>query len=86
METAPTVENAVAWFGAHTVTRRLDVVDTLTAKGFTVRIYNANGCEFMTLKSDDASKRFESLFDERPVATRKTATRAYSESEADFRP
>lgn len=78
METAPTVENAVAWFGAHTVTHHLDVVDrvaasivnTLTAEGSTVRIYNANGYEFMTLKSDDVSKQFKSLFDERLVGTR----------------
>lgn len=27
MVTTPTVDNAVAWFGAHTVTHHLDVVD-----------------------------------------------------------
>ena len=78
MDTTPTVDNAVAWFGAHTVTRHLDVVDrvaasivnTLTAEGSTVRFYNANGYEFMTLKSDDVSKRFEPIFDERLVGTR----------------
>lgn len=78
MDTTPTVDNAVAWFGAHTVTHHLDVVDrvtasivdTLTAEGSTVRFYNANGYEFMTLKSDDVSKRFEPLFDERLVGTR----------------
>lgn len=78
MDTAPTVDNAVAWFGAHTVTYHLDVVDrvtasivdTLTAEGSTVRFYNANGYEFMTLKSGDVSKRFELLFDERLVGTR----------------
>lgn len=75
MMSTPTIENAVAWFGAHTVTNHLDVVDrvaasivnTLTAKGSTVRFYNANGYEFMTLKSDDVSKRFESLFGEKLV-------------------
>ena len=44
MDTTPTVDNAVAWFGAHTVTHHLDVVDrvtasivnTLTAEGSTV--------------------------------------------------
>ncbi len=36
----------------------------------TVWFYNANGYEFMTLKSDDVSKRFESLFDERLVGMR----------------
>lgn len=78
METAPAVEHTVAWFGEHTVTHHLDVVDrvaasivnTLTAEGSTVRFYNADGYEFMTLKSDDVSKRFESLFDERLVGTR----------------
>lgn len=78
MDTTPTVDNAVAWFGAHTVAHHLDVVDrvtasivnTLTAEGSTVRFYNANGYEFMTLKSDDVSKRFEPLFDERLVGTR----------------
>lgn len=78
MDTTPTVGNAVAWFGAHTVTHRLDVVDrvaasivnTLTAEGQTVLFYNANGYEFMTLKSDDVSKRFEPLFDEGLVGTR----------------
>lgn len=78
METTPVIENAVAWFGANTATHHLDVVDrvaasivnTLTAGGSTVRFYNASGYEFMTLKSDDVSKRFESLFDERLVGTR----------------
>lgn len=78
MRTTPAIGNAVAWFGSHTVTHHLDVVDrvaasiinTLTAKGSTVRFYNANGYEFMTLKSDDVSKRFEPLFDERLVDTR----------------
>ena len=78
METTPSTGDSVAWFGANTVTHHLDVVDrvaasildTLTAEGSTVRFYNANGFEFMTLKSDDVSKRFEPLFDERLVGTR----------------
>lgn len=78
METEPAVENAVVWFGEHTVTHHLDVVDrvavsivdTHTAGGSTVRFYNADGFEFMTLKSGDVSKRFESLLDERLVGTR----------------
>lgn len=78
MKTTPTVENAVAWFGEHTVTYHLDVVDcvaasiinTITATGSTVRFYNADGHEFMTLKSDDAKQRFESLFDEKLVGMR----------------
>lgn len=31
MDATPTVDNAVAWFGAHTVTHHLDVVDRVTA-------------------------------------------------------
>lgn len=73
MRTMPTVENAATWFNAKTVTRHLDVVDheaalivnTCTADGSTVRFYNADGFEFMTLKSDNASTRFDSLFGEK---------------------
>ena len=37
MRTMPTVENAAIWFNAKTVTHHLDVVDTRTADGSTVR-------------------------------------------------
>lgn len=78
METTPAIGNFIAWIGAHTATNHLDVVDrvaasivnTLTAEGSTLRFYNANGCEFMTLKSDDVSKRFKSLFGEKLVGMR----------------
>lgn len=78
MRTMPTVENAATWFNAKTVTHHLDVidrqtasiVDTRTAKGSTVRFYNACGFEFMTLKSDDVSTRFDSLFGEKLVGAR----------------
>ena len=78
METAPAVENAATWFNAKTVTHHLDVVDrvaasivnTITAEGSTVRIYNASGFEFMTLNSDNVSTRFDSLFGEKLVGTR----------------
>lgn len=80
METTPTVENAVTWFNAHTVTHHLDVVDrqvasivdTCTVEGSIVRIYNAAGFEFATLKSDIVSTRFDSLFGEKLVGTRHT--------------
>nr|DAV35871.1 MAG TPA: hypothetical protein [Caudoviricetes sp.] len=80
MRTMPTVENAAIWFNAKTVTHHLDVVDrqaasivnTCTADGSTVRFYNADGFEFMTLKSDDVSTRFGSLFGEKLVGARKT--------------
>lgn len=78
MRTMPAVENAVTWFNAKTVTHHNDVidrqaasiVDTRTAEGSTVRFYNACGFEFMTLKSDDVSKRFDSLFGEKLVGAR----------------
>ena len=74
----PTVENAATWFDAKTVTHHLDVVDrqtasivdTRTADGSTVRFYNADGFEFMTLKSDSVSTRFDSLFGEKLVGAR----------------
>lgn len=73
MGTTPTVENVIAWFNARTVTHHLDVVDrqaasivdTSTAEGSTVRVYNAAGFEIMTLKSDRVSTRFDSLFGEK---------------------
>lgn len=78
METTPTVENVVAWFNAKTVTHRLDVVDrqaasivdTRTAEGSVVRVYNAAGFEFMTLTSDIVGTWFDSLFGEKLVGTR----------------
>ena len=78
MRTMPTVENAATWFNAKTVTHHLDVVDrqatsivdTRTADGSIVRFYNADGFEFMTLKSDHVSKRFDALFGEKLVGAR----------------
>lgn len=75
-----TVENAATWFNAKTVAYRLDVVDcqaasivdTRTDEGLTVRFYNVDGFEFVTLKSDDVSTRFEPLFGEKLVGARKT--------------
>lgn len=78
MKSMPTVENAATWFNAETVTHHLDVVDrqaasivdTRTVEGSTVRFYNADGFEFMTLKSDNVSVRFDSLFGRKLVGTR----------------
>lgn len=78
MKSTPTEENAAAWFNAKTVTRHLDVVDrqtaqivdTRTAEGSTVRFYNADGDEFMTLKPDNVSTRFKALFDGKLVGVR----------------
>ena len=78
MKSVPTEVNAAIWFNAKTVTHHLDVVDrqaasivdTCTAKGSTVRFYNADGFEFMTLKSDDVSRRFDALFGKKLVDAR----------------
>lgn len=78
METALAIDRAVDFFDAHTVTHHLDVVDrqvasivdTCTVEGSIVRIYNAAGFEFMTLKSDIVSTQFDSLFGEKLVGTR----------------
>lgn len=78
MKSIPTVENAATWFNAKTVTHHLDVVDrqaasivdTRTVEGSTVRFYNADGFELMTLKSDNVSVRFDSLFGRKLVGTR----------------
>lgn len=78
MKSMPTEEHAASWFNAKTVTHHLDVVDrqatsivdTRTAEGSTVRIYNADGFEFMTLKLDDVSTQFDSLFGEKLVGAR----------------
>ena len=78
MGAASTVENAVTWFNAHTVTRRLDVVDcrvalivdTRMVGGSIVRIYNAAGLEFMTLGLGIVSTRFDLLFGEKLVGVR----------------
>lgn len=78
MKSMPTVENVATWFNAKTVTHHLDVVDrqaasivdTRTAAGSVVRVYNADGFEFMTLTSDDESTRFDSLFGRKLVGTR----------------
>lgn len=78
MKSMPTVENAATWFNAKTVTHHLDVVDrqaasivdTRTVEGSTVRFYNADGFEFMTLESDNVSVRFDSLFGRKLVGTR----------------
>lgn len=78
METTPTIDQVVDYFNAHTVTHHLDVVDrqvvsivdTRTAEGSTVRVYNAAGFEIMTLKSDSVSTRFDSLFGKKLVGMR----------------
>lgn len=43
---------------------------TPTVEGSTVRFYNADGDESMTLASDNVSTRFDALFDEKLVSVR----------------
>lgn len=78
MKSMPTEENAATWFNAKTVTHHLDVVDRqaasivdfVTAEGSVVHLYNADGYEFMTLKSDDVSTQYELLLGEKLVGVR----------------
>lgn len=78
MKSSPTEENAATWFNAKTVTHHLDVVDrqaasiveTRTVEPSTVRFYNADGFEFLTLKSNNVSTRFDSLVGEKLVGAR----------------
>lgn len=91
MRTMPTVENAATWFNAKTVTHHLDVVDTRTAEGSTVRFYNACGFDSLFGEKLVGARHAE---DGRLYAIRKdgdstreelvTATRPYSEDEADY--
>lgn len=78
MKTTPAIDNAVAYFNAHTGEINVDtrdrvassIIDTRTAEGSTVRFYNSDDVKFMTLKSDVVSKQFAALFDEKLVGVR----------------
>lgn len=72
METTPTIDQAVDYFGAYTVGLYPDVrdrvahtiIDVRSSDGSTVRFCNFSEEEFMMLKSDNVSTRFDSLFGE----------------------
>lgn len=78
MSMMPTVGNTVTWFNAKAVAPHRDavdrqtasIVDTRTAEGSTVQFYNADGFEFMTLKSDGVGTRVDSILGEKLVGTR----------------
>lgn len=78
METTPTIDQAVDFFDAHTVELYPDVrdravhtvIDIRSGDGSTVRFFNAAEEEFMTLKSDTVSKRFQPLFYEKLMGVR----------------
>lgn len=78
METTPTVDRAVDYFSAYTVELYPDVqdkvahtiIDIRSSDGSTVRFYNAAEEEFMKLRTDRVSKRFQPLFDEKLMGVR----------------
>lgn len=73
MKTTPTIEQAVDFFTTYTVELSPDVhdrvahtiIDIRSGEGSTVRFYNAAEEEFMKLRTDRVSKRFQPLFDEK---------------------
>ena len=73
METTPAIDKAIDFFEAHTVELGVDVrdrtaasiIDVRSGEGSTVRFYNVAEEEFMKLRSDRVSKRFQPLFDEK---------------------
>lgn len=78
METTPTIDQAVDYFNAYTVELYPDVrdrvahtiIDIRSGEGSTVRFYNAAEEEFMKLRTDMVSKRFQPLFDEKLMGVR----------------
>ena len=78
MKTIPTVDRAADCFDAHTVELYPDVrdrvahtiVDIRSGEGSTVRFYNSADEEFMKLRADRVSKRFQPLFDEKLMGVR----------------
>ena len=78
METTPAIDKAVDFFDAHTVELYPDVrdrvahtiIDIRSDEGSTVRFYNAAEEEFMKVRTDGVSKRFQPLFDEKLVGVR----------------
>ena len=78
METTPTVDQAVDYFNAYTVELYPDVrdrvahtiIDIRSSDGSTVRFYNSAEEEFMKLRDDRVSKRFQPLFHEKLMGVR----------------
>lgn len=64
METTPTVDQAADYFDAHTI------IDIRSGESSTVRFYNSAEEVFMKLRADRAGKRFQPLFDGKPVGVR----------------
>jgi len=78
METIPAIDQAADFFDAHTAELYPDVqdrvahtiIDICSGEGSTVRFYNAAEEEFMKLRTDKVSKRFQPLFDEKLMGVR----------------
>lgn len=78
MKTTPAVDQAIDFFGAHTVELYPDVrdrvahtiIDIRSGEGSTVRFYNSADEEFMKLRTDRVSKQFQPLFDEKLMGVR----------------
>lgn len=78
METTPTIDRAVDYFNAYTVELYPDVrdrvahtiIDIRSSDGSTVRLYNSAEEEFMKLRNDRVSKRFQPLFHEKLMGVR----------------
>lgn len=78
METTPTIDQAVDYFGAYTVELYPDVrdrvahtiIDIRSGEGSTVRFYNYAEEEFMKMRNDRVSKRLKPLFEEKLMGVR----------------
>lgn len=78
METTPAIDKVVDYFDAYTVELYPDVsdrvahtiIDIRSGDGSTVRFYNSAEEEFMKLRTDRVSKRFQPLFYEKLLAVR----------------
>lgn len=78
METTPAVGRAVDYFDAHTVELYPEVrdrvahtiIDIRSGDGSTVRFYNPAEEEFMKLRNDRVSERFQPLFHEKLMGVR----------------
>lgn len=75
MRTMPAVENAATWFNAKTVTHRHDVIDRQTTSIVDTRTAEGSTCKF--------GRRITAVDVEYGPAD-VTATRPYSEDEADY--
>ena len=78
MKTTPAVDRVVDYFDAYTVELRPDVrdrvahtiIDIRSGDGSTVRFYNSAEEEFMKLRNDRVSKRFQPLFHKKLMGVR----------------